>query len=678
MKNTSFGRRKLASFVIGSSPLYLTVAGALAQTNAGPVPPPQVNNVTAANAPNGALQALPGASPVADNSGSNQGSELVSLEYRNAPLVEVIRTLADGANINITLSPEVEKGSPVSIRLNKITYEQAMKSILEAYKFGSVFENGILKIDTLANLNTLREEKLKEKESAWKVLPTKRLVWQVNYAKAVELQPILETMLKGYKVDPRFSIVSDKRTNKLVIEGIADALVEAKAILENLDKRKQQVLIEARIVEASNELSKTLSITWGTRFGFDGNRGLANGLIFPNSLTGSVGGAGALGSNAPNPGLATSPTQLGTLQFTVGSINNMINIDAILRAYETESLANVIASPRVVVQDQEKAIIKEDVTLSRSVLGPDGKPEGRNTIAALELQVAPQVTSENTLELDIQVQRQTPTNPPTDPVQGSIKRQANTKLIVANGETAVIGGLYQTQKFKGQGRVPFLGKLPLIGALFRTNEEQSFRSELMVLITPRILPGTAGRSSARTDLPILGGSSTAPSNNSGEFGNSGGNGSENSPATNAKSSGAGAGNTAASKGNATAAPTTGGNDFGSPDDFGSNVPPDGGAGLGDGKTNMAKANGGGGNNLNNLGNGGGNGGGSGAGSGNGGGGGDNLNNLGNGGGSGGNSGGDTGGGSGNFNNLNGGNGAPANQPSSGGSNNLNNLDGGDL
>lgn len=682
MKNISFGRRKLASMVIGSSPLYLTVAGALAQTNAGPVPPPQINNVTTVNSSNGATPAIDGATPVGDNSAGNPTSDLVSLEYRNAPLVEVIRTLADGANINVTLSPEVEKGSPVSIRLNKVTYEQAMKSILEAYKFGSVFENGILKIDTLANLNAIREEKLKEKESAWKILPTKRLVWQVNYAKAVELQPILETMLKGYKVDPRFSIVSDKRTNKLVIEGIADALVEAKAILENLDKRKQQVLIEARIVEASNELSKTLSITWGTRFGFDGNRGLANGLIFPNSLTGNIGGAGALGSNAPNPGLATLPTQLGTLQFTVGSINNLINIDAILRAYETESLANVIASPRVVVQDQEKAVIKEDLTLSRNVLGPDGKPEGRNTVAALELQVAPQVTSENTLELDIQVQRQTPTNPPTDPVQGSIKRQANTKLIVANGETAVIGGLYQTQKFKGQGRVPFLGKLPLIGALFRTNEEQSFRSELMVLITPRILPGGPGRSSARTDLPILGGSDAGSSNNGGDFGNSGGNGNANgngngnSSGLNAKTNGAAGINGASSKTNAAGTPSAGGNDFGSPDDFGADVPPDTGAGLGDGKTNMAKSNnGGGGGNLNNIGNGGA----GGAGNASGGAGGNNLNNLGNEGGSGGNSGGDTGGGdSGNFNNLNGGNGAPANQSGSGGGNNLNNLDGGEL
>jgi type IV pilus assembly protein PilQ len=320
-----------------------------------------------------------------------------------------------------------------------------------------------LKIDTIANLTALREERLKEKESEWKNQPTKRLVWQVNYAKAVDLVPILKTMLKAYAIDPRFSIIEDKRTNKVIIEGISDALVESKAILDSLDRRKQQVLIEARIVEASSELSKTLSVTWGTRFGFEGNRGLANGLLFPNSLSGSVGGAGALGTSAPNPLAGKGATQLGTMAFSVGSINNLINIDAVLRAYETEALANVIASPRVVVQDQEKATIKEDITLSHSVLGTN---EGRNTIATLELIVAPQVTSDNSLELDIQVQRQTPTNAPTDPVQGSIKRQANTKLIVSNGETAVIGGLYQTQKFKGQGRVPFLGRLPLIGALF--------------------------------------------------------------------------------------------------------------------------------------------------------------------------------------------------------------------
>ena len=477
-------------------------------------------------------------------------TDLISLEYRNAPLIEVIRTLADAANLNITLSSDVEKGSPVSIRLNNVTYEQALKAILDTYKFGSIFENGILKIDTVANLTALREERLKEKESEWKNQPTKRLVWQVNYAKALDLVPILTTMLKVYAIDPRFSVIADKRTNKVIIEGISDALVESKAILDSLDRRKQQVLIEARIVEASSELSKTLSVTWGTRFGFEGNRGLANGLLFPNSLSGSVGGAGALGTSAPNPLAGKGATQLGTMAFSVGSINNLINIDAVLRAYETEALANVIASPRVVVQDQEKATIKENITLSHSVLGTSGQPEGRNTIATLELNVAPQVTSDNTLELDIQVQRQTPTNAPTDPVQGSINRQANTKLIVSNGETAVIGGLYQTQKFKGQGRVPFLGRLPLIGALFRTNEEQSFRSELMVLITPRILPMAGGRASARADLPINGNFANNSNENSNEFGNNSNNNND-SNTGNALNSSENSGNNFNNSGNGT-------------------------------------------------------------------------------------------------------------------------------
>jgi hypothetical protein len=355
------------------------------------------------------------------------------------------------------------------------------------------------------------------------------------------------------------------------------------------------------------------------------------------------------------------------MQFTVGSINNLINIDAILRAYETEALANVIASPRVVVQDQEKATIKEDISLSRGVLGPDGKPEARTTVANLELVVSPQVTSDNTLELDIQVQRQTPTNAPSDPVQGSIKRQANTKLIVANGETAVIGGLYQTQKFKGQGRIPFLGRLPLIGALFRTNEEQSFRSELMVLITPRILPGGGSRSSVKADLPIgtnsanTGGNNFANnSNNSGdnasntsggtsnEFGNTATNATGGSAASNLTSPGNSAKATAP-------ATTEGGNNFGNAADFGPGGDLEGPGGTSGGETgDIAKAPSGGNENLNNLG----------------------AND-----GETSNSGGNsapvpgTGGGNGNFNNLNGGSNSGGD---TGGADNLNNLNGGDL
>jgi type IV pilus assembly protein PilQ len=275
---------------------------------------------------------------------------------------------------------------------------------------------------------------------------------------------------------------------------VPDALVRARTLLEGLDRRKQQVLVEARIVEASSELSRTLSVTWGTRFGLDAQRGLSSGILFPNSIIGNVGGAGSLGSNAPAPGQGMGPTQLGSMGFTLGSINGMVNIDGILRAYETESLANIIASPRIVVQDQEEATIDDTGRVQRNVL-VGGENSSRSTNSKLFLSVKPQITSDNTLELELQVQRTTPNNAPTDPVQGTTDRTVKTKLIVENGETAVIGGLYQTQKFKGQGRIPFLGRLPIIGFLFRTNDSQSARSELMVLITPRILPNAKGGNS---------------------------------------------------------------------------------------------------------------------------------------------------------------------------------------
>ncbi|MCA2959475.1 MAG: hypothetical protein IOD12_04425 [Silvanigrellales bacterium] len=415
--------------------------------------------------------------------------EPVSLEYRNAPLVDVLRSLADSARLNLALSTQVSaRQDSVTIRLSNVSYEIALKTILDLYKLGAVVENEILRIDTVANLRRERLEKIDEKKWIWQTEPTRTLIFQVNYGKADALSSILSSMMSAFKeFDPRFTVNADIRTNKVMVEGVADALVRAKSLLEGLDKRKQQVLVEARIVEASSELSRTLSVTWGTRFGVDAQRGLSSGIVFPNSVVGNIGGAGALGGAAPAPGQGSSPSQLGSMGFTLGSINGMVNIDGILRAYETESLANIIASPRIVVEDQETATIDETGTVQRNVL-IGSESSSRTMNSRLSLSVKPQITSDNMLELDLQVARRTPNNAPTDPVQGSTERNVKTKLMVENGDTAVIGGLYQTQKFRGQGRIPFLGRLPIIGFLFRSNDSQMSKSELMVLITPRILP----------------------------------------------------------------------------------------------------------------------------------------------------------------------------------------------
>ena len=431
--------------------------------------------------------------------------EKVTLEYRNAPLVDVVRSISDTAKINIALSPAVTaSNSLVTIRLANVTYDVALKTILDLFGLGATIENGILRIDSLLNIQTERKTKLALKVDTWRTEPTRVLIWQVNYAKSEELSTILSTTLRPFFQDPRFSIQSDKRSNKLIIEGVADALTRAKTLLEQLDKRKQQVLIEARIVEAASELAKTLSVTWGTRFGVDAQRGLSSGLVFPNSVVGNVGGAGALGGTAPSPGQGNRNTQLGTFGFTLGSINGMVNIDGILRAYETESMAHMVASPRIVVEDQEEAVMEESTSSQRYVFKNE-QSDQQLTTSGMSLKVKPQITSDNTLELDLEVTRETPTNAPSDPVQGSTKRKAKTRLLVGNGDTAVIGGLYQTLKYKGQGRIPVLGRLPIIGFLFRTNDEATQKTELMVLITPRIVPvqnSLIGNNSTGPDIPV--------------------------------------------------------------------------------------------------------------------------------------------------------------------------------
>jgi type IV pilus assembly protein PilQ len=422
---------------------------------------------------------------------------LVDLEYNKANLIDTLRLLAEISNVNIAFSAGVNAKSQeeITIKLKKISHENAMRIIMDVNNLAGIIQNGVLRIGTKEELESERDKLVKARALNWKLEPTRVLVYQVNYANATEVKAGLDGMMKAYTAgDNRFTVSADKDTNKLVIEGVADAISRAKAYIQVLDKRKPQVKIEARIVEASTDLTKTLGVSWGTRFALDAQRGLSTGLIFPNSIVGNIGGAGALGQAAPSlGGGGGSPSTNGSFGFTLGSMNGMINIDGILKAYETENLANIVASPQITVEDMQEAQIKEDQTMNRAGFGTTASSSAVN----LNLRVRPKINPDNTIHLEVGISRATPSNAPTDLNSGSVNRSASTKLTVDNGETAVIGGLYQTLRYKSVGRIPILGKLPIIGFLFRNTDENTQRSELIVMITPRILPfkGDGGLSS---------------------------------------------------------------------------------------------------------------------------------------------------------------------------------------
>lgn len=429
----------------------------------------------------------------------------VTLEYRKAPFMDVMRALAEAARVNYVVAKEVsETPLSVTVRLTDVTYEIAIKRILEMLGLASTVEDGILRITTQAALRAEREAKRREKKEVWLTEPTRMLVMQLNYAKAPDVKAILTGILTEHGTDDRFSVLSDERSNKVIVKGVADALVRAKSVIESLDKRKPQVLIEARIVEAGSELSKDVNITWGSRFNFDGQRGLSSGIMFPNSLVGNLGGAGILGQAAPDIGRGLQAPQFGTMGFSLGSMNGIINLDGVLRAYETENMAQILASPRILVQDREEADINENERYTRPVLQEgNSSASDRDMVSQIGLKVRPYVASDNSVELDVTIDRDSPLTAPSSPVSGVTRRTAKTKLVLSNGETAVIGGLYQTRKLKSTARIPFLGRLPIIGFLFRTNNDYSARSELMVFLTPRIIPvgGSPGGMQALGRVP---------------------------------------------------------------------------------------------------------------------------------------------------------------------------------
>jgi type IV pilus assembly protein PilQ len=465
--------------------------------------------------------------PAPDNSSGSTGApgigdtnpqfeEKVTLDFRATPLGDVLRTLADQSSINIVIGRSVNQSELVTLRLSDVTYRTAMQTILQMNSLDAQTKDNILRIDSIERVTNEITQKKNLKIGEWNSQPTRVMIWQLNYASANTVATLLDQMIKSkYAGLTNLSVTTDARTNKLMIESIPEVLERAKTFIQVLDKRKRQVLIEARIVEASRELSKSLGVNWGTRFALDGRNGLSTGLVFPNSIVGSVGGAGNVGNPSPDFSAAGPRASNGTTALSIGSINSLINLDAVITAYETESMANIISSPRIVVEDQDTANINETTRKTSQVIS--GQIVINNSANyELSLTVTPKITNDGNIQMAISVNRGTPgSDAPVNGVETSTNRSAKTNLSVGDGDTAVIGGLYQSNKTESIGRIPILGDLPLIGWLFRSKSRGSLRTELMVLITPRLVKekgdGSGGvaesGSSANSILPVSSSSS---------------------------------------------------------------------------------------------------------------------------------------------------------------------------
>jgi type IV pilus assembly protein PilQ len=405
--------------------------------------------------------------------------EPISMELKDSDIKDVLRSFAKITGLNIVVDPDVS-GS-VTVNLENVPWDQCLDIVLRINRLDYVVENNVLRV---AKIERLTQEKqalaaLREQDEASK--PMRTVTKALSYAKAKEVKDVLTS--QGFILSARGTVVVDDRTNQLIIRDITDRLEGVLALIDNLDQPNPQVIIEARIVETTRSFSQALGVVWGFTGLGDVEHGTNTSYKFPYQYSAS-GGVGL-----PIPGFGSVDAAGSVLAFTFTDILNAFNLDFALQAAETDGTAKIVSSPKVTAQNNEKAHIESGIRLPIQTVA-------NNTVtvqyinATLNLDVTPQITAEGTVVLDIDLKKE-------EPVQGInvaeaqnvpiITRNARTRLLVRDGGTTVIGGIYKFTDNNQTNAIPGVSKIPIIGWLFKSRETSLQHDELLIFITPRIV-----------------------------------------------------------------------------------------------------------------------------------------------------------------------------------------------
>jgi type IV pilus secretin PilQ/predicted competence protein len=400
--------------------------------------------------------------------------EPIDLKVTNADVTEVIRTFAQISGLNVLVQPGVQ-GS-VTAELENVPWDQALEQILKINGLGYEVEGNVMRI---APVSVLRQEAQEEQQlAAAKALsiPLQTIYRRLSYAAAGQIAQLLRSGQAGL-LSQRGSVIVDDRTNSLIIKELPAFMDTIVSVIDRLDSPEPQVMIEARIIETTKRFTREFGIDWGFSGIASPATGNTTGLVFPNQ--GTVTG----GVNVPGGGDA------GTLSFRLGNVLNTFTLDVALQAAESEGLINILSAPKVATLNNQQASIQSGLQIPIQTIA-------NNTVtvqyvsATLQLQVTPQVTAEGTVLMQINISKREPqlaflvpgaTNAPI------ATKEAQTRLLVRDGGTAVIGGIYKVSTDQGEDRVPGLANIPIIGNLFKNKSRREENEELLIFITPRIM-----------------------------------------------------------------------------------------------------------------------------------------------------------------------------------------------
>jgi len=420
----------------------------------------------------------------------------INIDLKDADIHNVLRLLADTGHVNIVTADDVS--GTITIRMVNVPWDQVLDVVLQAKGLGMVRQGNLIRVAPLAQLQKERELKLAQQKQEYELTPLETRLIPISYANAGELQARAKELLS-----PRGSIAVDERTNMLIARDIGPNLNFIEQLVRSLDTQTAQVLIEARIVEATSKYQRDVGIQWGGDTTFSANTANPTGVAFPSSV--GVAG-GAYDANTPTAGVSpftrtvsvpnfavNLPAAVGTgsggaIGMSLGSIDNNLNLALRLSAAETSGLVRIVSSPKVMVLDNREARINQGTLIPFAQVSALGVQTTFQE-AKLQLLVRPHVTSEGSVSMHVKLNRDEPdftqTSPRGDPT--ILKREAETDLLVMDGHTAVIGGIYTRNTGRNLDQVPFFGDIPILGVLFQRRRAADARGELLIFITPRIV-----------------------------------------------------------------------------------------------------------------------------------------------------------------------------------------------
>ena len=417
--------------------------------------------------------------------------EKLSLNFQDIDVRSVLQLIADFTDLNLVASDTVQGN--ITLRLQNVPWDQALDLVLKTKGLDKRKIGNVLLVAPADEIAARERQELESQKQIAALEPLRRELIQVNYAKASDIaklfQSVTSTADAGVPSDDRGSVTVDDRTNSIIAYQTQTNLDELRRIVAQLDIAVRQVMIEARIVEASVDFSKEIGVRWGGTFNKNMNNG--NFIGYGNDDRGDEGGKSGSDSGGNFPFVDMGSVNR-TSGFGVGFITDNTILDLELSAMEKTGNGEVVSQPKVVTSDKETAKILKGTEIPYQEASSSGATSTSFKEAALSLEVTPQITPDNRIIMEVKINKDEPDFANAlrgvPPIK---KNEVNAKVLVADGETIVIGGVFSNTQTKSVDKVPLLGDLPYLGRLFRRDVITDKKNELLVFLTPRIMNGQA-------------------------------------------------------------------------------------------------------------------------------------------------------------------------------------------